>query len=96
VQAQLSGVGFWVGLVVDELVLQGLGEEIGGDVVGGVAAGVQVVELVDQVADPPLAGQTYRERPAAGAAAFAVPGLVGRLGDHGGDAASSQMPSDRS
>jgi hypothetical protein len=49
-----------------------------------------------QVADPPLAGQTYRERAAAGAAAFAVPGMVGRLGDHGGDAAGSQMPSDHS
>jgi hypothetical protein len=49
-----------------------------------------------QVADPPLAGQTYRELAAVGAAAFAVPGLVGRLGDHGGDAAGSQMPSDRS
>jgi hypothetical protein len=27
---------------------------------------------------------------AVGAAAFAVPGLVGRLGDHGGDAAGSR------
>ncbi len=32
---------------------------------------------------------------AAGTAAFAVPNLIGRLGDHRGDAAGAQMPADR-
>lgn len=49
VEDYLRVAGCRVGLVVDELVLQGLGEQVRCEVLDGVTVGVRVAELLDQV-----------------------------------------------